>query len=464
MAYMVVYISRFILVFLFAIYTFDCFWSLRSGVSRERQRSMYHRQVLIMYTILIDLNLCIYVSTNNIFILVFMIAQMVFFAISMLIYKKIYKHASYALINNMCMLMTISFAILARLDFANAIKQFVMAVIGMVATCFIPALISKLKVWNRLKWVYAIIGILGLALVLVVGSTVYGAKLNINLGPITIQPSEFIKIIFVFFVAAMLYVLPKDDLTKMKIDFKSYDFRLVLIATAVAGMHVLILVLSKDLGNACIFLFTYIVMLYVATRKPLYLIITLAGTAVGGVLIYFLFNHVRVRVAAWLDPLGTIQDQGYQVSQSLFAIGTGSWFGMGLCQGMPDKIPVVSQDFVFAAISEELGAIFGLCLIFVCISCLFMFFNIAMEIRDQFYKLIALGLGTLYGVQVFITLGGVTKFIPSTGVTLPLVSYGGSSLLSTMVLFAIIQGLYCRMFDKDKNEEDLESYQVRGDR
>ncbi len=121
---------------------------------------------------------------------------------------------------------------------------------------------------------------------------------------------------------------------------------------------------------------------------------------------------------------------------------------------MPDKIPVVSQDFIFAAISEELGAIFALCLIFVCISCLFMFFNIAMEIRDPFYKLIALGLGTMYGVQVFITLGGVTKFIPSTGVTLPLVSYGGSSLLSTIVLFAIIQGLYCKQFDESSVNDE----------
>lgn len=456
MAHIVVYVSRFILVFLFAIYTYDCFAALRSSISLERQKRLYHRQTFIMYTILLDLNLCIYVSTNNILIVIFMLAQIVFFAICMLIYKRIYKHASYALINNMCMLMTISFAILSRLDFANAIKQFVIAVVGMIATCFIPLLISKLKMWNRLKWLYAIIGILGLLVVLVIGSRVYGAKLNIDLGPIAIQPSEFIKIIFVFFVAAMLYVLPEEDLSKMKIDFRSHDFRVVLTATAVAAVHVLILVASKDLGGACIFLFTYIVMLYVATRKPLYLIITLAGTAVGGVLVYLLFNHVRVRVAAWQDPIATISDQGYQVSQSLFAIGTGGWFGSGLCQGMPDKIPVVSQDFIFAAISEELGAIFALCLIFVCISCLFMFFNIAMEIRDQFYKLIALGLGTLYGVQVFITLGGVTKFIPSTGVTLPLVSYGGSSLLSIIIIFAIIQGLYCRMFDNQEREKDYE--------
>ena len=140
--------------------------------------------------------------------------------------------------------------------------------------------------------------------------------------------------------------------------------------------------------------------------------------------------------------MAVYQNEGYQIVQSLFAIGTGGWFGMGLYQGLPDKIPVVKQDFIFSAVSEELGGIFALCLIMVCFSCFLMFLNIAMQMKDQFYKLVALGLGTIYAFQVFLTIGGVTKFIPSTGVTLPLVSYGGSSLLSSMIIFAVIQGLY----------------------
>ena len=122
---------------------------------------------------------------------------------------------------------------------------------------------------------------------------------------------------------------------------------------------------------------------------------------------------------------------------------------MGLFQGSPDKIPVVDQDFIFSAISEELGGIFALCLILICVSCFLMFINIAMQIKDDFYKLVALGLGTVYGFQVFLTIGGVTKFIPSTGVTLPLVSYGGSSMLSTLIMFAIIQGMYLLREDED---------------
>ena len=114
---------------------------------------------------------------------------------------------------------------------------------------------------------------------------------------------------------------------------------------------------------------------------------------------------------------------------------------------MPNKIPVVSKDFIFAAISEEMGGVFALCLIMVCVSCFFMIMNVAMKLRDNFYRLVAVGLGTLYALQVFLTIGGVIKFIPSTGVTLPLVSYGGSSLLSTLIVFGIIQGLYIMQFD-----------------
>ena len=225
-------------------------------------------------------------------------------------------------------------------------------------------------------------------------------------------------------------------------------------ASIVAGAHVLILIASRDLGGAGIFLVTYLVMLYTATKRPILLVGGFAAGALGMVAAYYLFSHVRNRVVAWLDPLSVVDGAGYQVSHSLFAIGTGGWFGSGLYQGMPNKIPVVEKDFIFSAISEELGGIFALCLIFICISCFLMFFNIALKIKEPFYKLIALGLGTVYTTQTFLTLGGVIKFIPSTGVTLPLVSYGGSSCVSTMIIFAIIQGLYIL-----KDEEYTKDYE-----
>lgn len=164
---------------------------------------------------------------------------------------------------------------------------------------------------------------------------------------------------------------------------------------------------------------------------------------------YQLFYHVQVRVLAWSDPFSYIEKEGYQITQSLFAIGTGGWFGMGLFQGQPNKIPVVEQDFVFSAIAEEFGGLFAICLILICMSCFIMFVNIAMQIKNEFCKYTALGLGTLYGFQVFLTIGGAIKLIPSTGVTLPLVSYGGSSLVATIAMFAIIQGMYLLKEDEE---------------
>ncbi len=155
---------------------------------------------------------------------------------------------------------------------------------------------------------------------------------------------------------------------------------------------------------------------------------------------YFLFGHVRQRVVAWKAPFSVYETNGYQIVQSLFAIGAGGWFGVGLFAGSPKSIPVVTQDFIFAAICEEMGAIFAICLLLVCMSCFLMILNISMRMSNKFYKLIALGLGTEYAFQVFLTVGGTTKFIPMTGITLPLVSYGGSSVICTIVMLAIIQG------------------------
>ena len=287
-----------------------------------------------------------------------------------------------------------------------------------------------------------------MTLVAVFAATSGGAKLGFEIAGIGIQPSEFVKILFVFFVASSLK--------------KSTEFKNVVVTTALAAAHVLILVLSTDLGAALIMFVVYLVMLYVATQQPFYAVAGVGAGSFAAVIGYKLFAHIKVRVAAWKDPFATYSDGGYQVAQSLFAIGTGSWFGMGLCQGSPDLIPVAETDFIFSAIAEELGVIFALCLILVCVSCYVMFLNIAMEIRNRFYKLIALGLGTCYIFQVFLTIGGVTKFIPSTGVTLPLVSYGGSSMLSTMIMFGIIQGLY--IIREDEEEEIIEKKRERANR
>ncbi len=447
MVNLITQLSKYLMIFMFAFYAYECFAVFRKKLTEKKRDAIYHRQNVLMYLIHFDAFLVMFLVTKEKQLIGFYLMQLILLLAIIICYRIFYKNTSRLLLNNMCMLLSVSFIILTRLDYSKALKQYVICAASAVIALLIPVLMKKLHFFHKLEWVYAAVGMLALLLVAVVGSTSYGAKISISIAGISIQPSEFVKILFVFFTAAMLN--------------KSTEFKNIVITTIVAAMHVLILVASKDLGGALIFFVAYLVMLYVATRQPLYFFGGIGAGAIASVLAYKLFNHVRVRVVAWRNPLSVIDNEGYQICQSLFAIGTGGWFGMGLYQGLPNKIPVVEQDFVFSAISEELGGIFALCLIMVCISCFLMFFNIAMQMKNQFYKLVALGLGTVYGFQVFLTIGGVTKFIPSTGVTLPLVSYGGSSMLSTMILFGIIQGLYLlkqnegELDGKGKNERKV---------
>lgn len=450
MTNLIVELSKYLMVILFAGYTYECFSVLGKRKTKEQQNSIFARQTALMYLLHLNAYLVIFVVTQKFAILLFYLAQVILVLVVMQCYQMFYPKASRLVINNMCMLLLIGFIMLTRLDETRVVKQFVIATASLILTLMIPFLIRKLSFFHKLTWAYAVVGILGLGLVAVAGSTSYGAKISFTVAGITIQPSEFIKILFVFFVASRLCV--------------STEIKSLIVTTAVAALHVLILVASKDLGGALIFFIVYMVMLYVATKKVTYFLGGLACGSLAAVVAYQLFQHVRVRVLAWKAPLSVIDKEGYQICQSLFAIGTGGFFGLGLYQGMPNKIPVVEQDFIFAAISEELGGVFALCLILVCASCFLMFLNIAMQIKNMFYKLVALGLGTVYGFQVFLTIGGVTKFIPSTGVTLPLVSYGGSSVLSTLILFGIIQGLYILREDEGKVNEKESGKGSRGDR
>lgn len=430
----IVELSKYVILTLMVVYTFHCFYMVKKQDEEEKNDAL-RQQLMLIFFMDFTAFLVIYLKTNNFEVIIFYIEMMVFFAAIQILYRLFYKKASLLLLNNMCMLLSIGFIMLARLDLETATKQLLIAAGGSAIALVIPVMIRKMKFLRRLTWVYAGIGILLLGAVLVLAKTSYGAKLSL----MGIQPSEVIKLTFVFFMASILSGM--------------LTFRKVVLATIIAALHVGILVLSRDLGSAVIFFAAYLVMIYVATKKVAYLGLGISGGSVASVIAYQLFGHVRQRVSAWKDPMAVYQNEGYQIVQSLFAIGTGGWFGMGLCQGSPEKIPVVKNDFIFSAICEEMGGIFAICLILVCMSFFLMIVNIAIQIKNPFYKLIALGLGTEYAFQVFLTIGGATKFIPLTGVTLPLVSYGGSSVMSTILMLAIIQGLYILREDEDEEIE-----------
>lgn len=437
---LIIDVSRYLMILLIALYTYLNF-RFFSFPDEIRKRKICRRQNFAMFLIHLLAYLVIWLETEDEKMLVFYVAQVIFFFSYLFLYRLIYRKVSRLLVNNMCMLLTIGFIMLTRLSFERAMKQFVIVAAAAVVTFVIPFVIDRVWQLSKIPWIYGIGGILLLGIVCLAGTSSYGAQLSLEFRGYSFQPTEFVKIIYVFFVATMFY--------------RSTSMKTVLIVTSVAALHVLILVASKDLGSALIFFVTYVFMLFVATGKWRYLLAGAGGGALASMLAYQLFGHVRTRVSAWLNPWSDIAGKGYQITQSLFAIGTGGWFGMGLYRGMPRRIPVVEKDFIFSAISEELGGIFALCVLLICLGCFLQFMMIASRMQAVFYKLIAFGLGTIYIIQVFLTVGGVTKFIPSTGVTLPLVSYGGSSILSTFIIFGIIQGLYILK----RNEEEEEKYE-----
>ncbi len=368
MEHLIVELSKYLMILLFAWYTFTCFHVLSGNKSERRQKRILKKQTKLIFLIHLNAFAVIFAVQRTENVLITYVMQAALLCCILVIYKYIYKRACGLIVNNMCMLLAIGFVILYRLHPEKAVRQYEIAVAAVVITMVVPFFIHKLHFLDRLTWLYAVAGLALLAAVAVLGSVSYGAKLSFTIAGIAIQPSEFVKILFVFFAASTLS--------------KSTEFTHVVIATAVAAVHVLVLVVSKDLGAALIFFITYLIMLYVATRSPFYLVSGLLCGSAASAAAYRLFSHVRVRVTAWRDPLSVIDKEGYQICQSLFAIGTGGWFGMGLYQGMPKKIPIVEEDFVFAAISEEMGGIFAVCLIMVCVSCYLMFLNIAMQIHD----------------------------------------------------------------------------------
>ncbi len=433
MASIIINVSKYIILILMVLYTLSCFTVFKEGSEAEKNQKL-NKQIIYVFLIhfLCYLTLALSDTEHMMEIVIFYGLQIFVATIYMYIYHYIYPYSSRVITNNMSFLLLIGYTMLTRLDVSKAKKQFVIATASLILVSVIPLIMDKYKNLRNYGIIYGIIGILALSSVFVIGVEQYGSRNWISLFGITVQPSEFVKILFVFFIASMLS--------------KSRDFKQIVITTAFAGVHMMVLVLEKDLGGALIFFVIFICMIYVGTGRIRYLIAYIAGGFAMAVLAFLLFkdklfDHVMVRVNVWKNPWEDISGSGYQITQSLFAIGSGGYFGTGLTKGSPDVIPVSESDFIFSAISEEFGVLFALALILVCFSCFICFINIAMKVRNRFYKTMAFGFAICYIFQTFLSIGGVTKFIPSTGVTIPMVSYGGSSVLSSLVMFSIMQGI-----------------------
>lgn len=374
--------------------------------------------------------LVLFLKTEEYHLILFYLLQLIFFLTADRLEKIFFPKRLEVLYQNMMMLLANGLILLTRLSQEHASKQFIFAILGFSASLLIPWMLRCIRIPQKFGWVYAAGGLVLLFLVLWNGSSVFGAKNWLTVKNITFQPSEFVKILFLLSLSALL--TRKTE--------KKYGN--LLLVSIVAALHVGMLALSNDFGGALIFFSVYLLVLFVIGKDVLFPIAAvLAGTA-ASILAYWYSDHIQERVLAWQDPFLYIEDEGYQAAQALFAIGTGDWFGTGLYNGMPKSIPVVKSDFIFAAVSEELGILFAVLLILLFINSILWMLLLALNRKEPFCFAFSTGAVALFAVQLFLNIGGVVNMIPSTGITLSFLSYGGSSLVSTMLLFQGIQGMY----------------------
>lgn len=302
------------------------------------------------------------------------------------------------------------------------------------------ALVKNLDVVKKYKYSLGAIGILLLLLPMFIGTEIYGSKLWITIGGFSIQPGEFAKVLIVLFLAG--YLAENRELLSISnheiLGFKVPRFKLLLPLFVVWGICMLVVVFERDLGSAVLFYTIFLLMLYVATGRISYVIIGFALLAVGGFGAYKVLSHVQTRFQIWLDPFADPSGSGYQLVQSLFSLADGGLVGTGIGKGMPTLIPIVESDFIFSAIGEEMGLLGGAAVLF-----LFMLFAVrglttAARAKSDLAAFCATGLTAAISFQAFLIVGGVTRLIPLTGVTLPFMSQGGSSLLSSFIIVALL--------------------------
>lgn len=361
--------------------------------------------------------------------LIFMIALISFVYISGKLVQK-FTRGDYYIMLIANMLFSIGILEIYRLNDKLAFRQIIWFCIGIIAFWLIYLVLKYVKIWSKMYYFYAAISYLLFIATFLFGKRINGAKNWIRLGSnFAFQPSELIKIAFVFLIAAYYKnrdKFEKDIFKKYSLHFFFYTF---------LGF----LFLQKDLGTVLVFsgVFMFAQYMYEPHRK--YMFINLLVLSCGAVLGYILFTHVKVRVKIWLDPFKYADGMGYQIIQGFYAIASGGFFGKGLGLGRPDYIPFAESDYIFASICEEMGILMGMGVVMLFLILTYRGIKTSMEQHNRFYKYVAFCLSLIFAFQSLIMFGGILKLIPLTGITIPFVSYGGSSILSSFIALGILQ-------------------------
>lgn len=339
--------------------------------------------------------------------------------------NKFFGNGDKFLVTFVSVLPVIGIAVLYRLNPSIAIKQVLWFIIGISTYISLVIVLPDLKRFMKFRYLYLVGTVVFMAMATFIGETRYGAKNWVDLGFISFQPSEFGKIFFVFYLASSL-----KDFKTLKTLIEPGIIMLVSIG---------FMVLQRDLGSAMIFAFIGIAMIFAATSKVKYLLASFGIGAVGAVLSYYIFPHIRRRVMIWRNPWEYAQNESYQIVQGLYAMASGGLFGSGLGHGAPQYIPVRESDYIFAVIVEELGMIFAFLILIIYFLMFYRNIRSALKATSTFTSLLAVGFSVMIAMQVIVIIGGVLNMIPLTGITLPLISYGGTSMLTVFFSLGIIQ-------------------------
>ncbi|NLZ34956.1 MAG: FtsW/RodA/SpoVE family cell cycle protein [Clostridiales bacterium] len=333
-------------------------------------------------------------------------------------------------------LAVIGVAVLFRIDQSMAIKQLLWAILGITAYIVISVALPNMSKFAEYRKIYMIITLIlmpmGLIYGLIFNVETNGAMNWVYFGPFGFQPSEFGKISLILYLASSL----KDYESKNNI---KADFKQLIVPALIVMYSLVCMVLQIDLGSTLIFFGIAVTMLYIATSKKKYVFTCLGLSIVGAIGAYGVFSHVKRRVMVWLDPWKYANDEGYQIVQGLYAIASGGLFGVGLGNGFPDLIFASESDFIFAVICEEFGIIFAVGIMILYFLLFYRGIRIAFVTSDKFSQLLVVGLSTMIACQTLVIIGGIFTVIPLTGITLPLISYGGSSMLSMFFALGMLQ-------------------------
>lgn len=336
----------------------------------------------------------------------------------------------------------VGYTFIARLSSAQASKQAAWTAIGIIAFIATLALLRRARDLERYRYLFALggLGLLLLPLVPHIGENINGARLWIHVGSFSFQPGELAKLALAVFFASVMVERAEvlSHGTRRIGRFLVLDVRYLAPIIGAWGLSLLIFLAENDLGSSFLFFALFIGMLWMATGRAYYLALGVGLFAAGAVFALKVIGHAQSRIQAWLDPWAHPYTSGFQIIQGQFAISAGSVFGEGPGQSNANHIPYASSDFIFAVVADELGLVGASALIMAYLLMVGTGLRIALRCDRPFEKLLAAGLSLVLGVQTFVIVGGVTRLIPLTGITLPFVSYGGSSLIANYILLAVL--------------------------